>query len=57
MRWEGDTIVVEREALGEEDLRIEPNVHGRYVVMGGHWMWEEVPVDAADTVHGIAERP
>ncbi|MCW3838504.1 hypothetical protein ONA70_00105 [Micromonospora yasonensis] len=57
MRWEGDVIVVERKALGEEDLRIEPDEHGRYVVMGGHWMWEEVPVDAADTVHGVAERP
>ncbi|WP_319463031.1 hypothetical protein [Micromonospora sp. RTP1Z1] len=56
MRWEGDTIVVDRKALDEEDLRIEPDEHGRYVVMGGHWMWEEVPVDAADTVHGVAER-
>ncbi|MFI7431544.1 hypothetical protein ACIBPB_31640 [Micromonospora sp. NPDC049836] len=57
MRWDGDVIVVDRRALDEEELRIEPDEHGRYVVMGGNWMWEEVPVDAADTVHGVAERP
>ncbi|MEU8333467.1 hypothetical protein [Micromonospora sp. NPDC048839] len=52
MRWEGDVIVVDRQALDEPELRIEPDEQGRYVVMGGHWMWEEVPVDAADIVHG-----
>ncbi|MEV7267860.1 hypothetical protein AB0N38_30285 [Micromonospora aurantiaca] len=57
MRWDGDVIVVDRRALDEEELRIEPDERGRYVVMGGNWMWEEVPVDAADTVHGVAERP
>ncbi|MFI7283061.1 hypothetical protein ACIBOV_22655 [Micromonospora chersina] len=57
MRWDGDVIVVDRRALDEGELRIEPDEHGRYVVMGGNWMWEEVPVDAADTVHGVAERP
>ncbi|MFF0467510.1 hypothetical protein ACFYPX_08825 [Micromonospora zamorensis] len=54
MEWDGDVIVVDRRALGEdaEYLRIEPNERGRYVVMGGLWTWEEVPVDTADTVHG-----
>lgn len=57
MRWDGDVILVDRRALDEPELRIEPDERGRYVVMGGNWMWEEVPVDAADTVHGVAERP
>lgn len=57
MRWDGDVIVVDRYALDEPELRIEPDEHGRYVVMGGHWMWEEVSADDADTVHGVAERP
>ncbi len=57
MRWDGDVIVVDRRALGEDEdyLRIEPNERGMYVVMGGLWTWEEVPRDAADTVHGSVE--
>lgn len=59
MKWDGDAIVVDRRGFGEDEeyLRIEPDEHGRYVVMGAVWTWEEVPVDAADTVHGVAERP
>jgi hypothetical protein len=47
MRWDGDVIVVDRRAFGEDEkyLRIEPNERGLYVVMGGIWRWEEVPVD------------
>ncbi|SCG15565.1 hypothetical protein GA0070610_1799 [Micromonospora echinofusca] len=57
MWWDGDVIVVDRRALGEDEpyLRIAPNERGRYVVMGSIWCWEEVPVDAADTVHGAVE--
>ncbi|WFE47650.1 hypothetical protein [Verrucosispora sp. WMMD1129] len=55
MRWDGDVIVVDRRPYGEDEpeLRIAPDERGMYVVMGGNWTWEEVPVDAADTVHGF----
>lgn len=54
MRWDGDVIVVDRRPFGEDEpeLRIAPDERGMYVVMGGIWTWEEVPVDAADHVHG-----
>ncbi|NLU77819.1 hypothetical protein HCA58_05285 [Micromonospora sp. HNM0581] len=54
MRWDGDVIMVDRRPYGEDEpeLRIAPDERGMYVVMGGNWMWEEVPVDAADTVYG-----
>jgi hypothetical protein len=52
MEWDGDVIVVDRTALDGGIMRIEPNERGLYVVMGGHWCWEEIPVDLADMVYG-----
>ncbi|MEH1014577.1 hypothetical protein V6U90_15885 [Micromonospora sp. CPCC 206060] len=52
MSWSGDAIVVDLSATGEGIVRIEPNERGRYVVMGGRWCWEEIPVDLADFVYG-----
>lgn len=55
MWWDGDVILADRTAAGEDVMRIEPNERGLYVVMGRVWTWEEVPVDAADMVYGTVQ--
>jgi hypothetical protein len=54
MWWDGEVIVVDRRAFGEDAkyLRIGPNERGLYVVMGQIWMWDDVPISLVDTVHG-----
>ncbi|MGI5151417.1 hypothetical protein ACQEVC_34475 [Plantactinospora sp. CA-294935] len=54
MSWDGDVIVVDRRAFGEDAqfLRIGPNERGLYVVMGQIWTWDDVPISLVDTVHG-----
>lgn len=57
MWWDGDVILADRTEAGDGLMTIEPGERGLYVVVGRIWTWEEVPVDAADTVHGVTVRP
>lgn len=58
--FDGDTLVADQRVMYDDPQaieRVEPDVDGRYVVMGHNWCWEAVDPDRCDRIVGELPDP